>query len=110
MSSRPGEKALIAMQERSKKVQPVFKAPTRPIAKKIKKPKYTIITEEEYIENLSKIIQRDFFPDLEKLKIQNDYLTALSANDNVKLRQIFKRYQLKTPIPGRGKAFSLTQL
>lgn len=100
MTSKPGERALLAMKEMDKPV--TFKKPSTPLVKKkISKPKYEIISEEEYIENLSKIIQRDYFPDLEKLKIQNEYLDALASNDYIKIRQIFKRYQIKTPLPGR---------
>lgn len=41
---------------------------------------------------MSKIIQRDFFPDLEKLKAQNDYLEAIEKNDFVRLREIYAKY------------------
>lgn len=41
---------------------------------------------------MSKIIQRDFFPDLEKLKAQNDYLEAVEKNDYVRLREIYAKY------------------
>lgn len=41
---------------------------------------------------MGKIIQRDFFPDLEKLKAQNDYLTAIENNDIEKLHEIYGKY------------------
>lgn len=47
---------------------------------------------------MAKIIQRDFFPDLKKLKAQNEYLDALASNDIVKLRQIFSKYNSKSPL------------
>jgi hypothetical protein len=46
---------------------------------------------------LGKIIQRDFFPDLEKLKAQNEYLDAIANNDIVKLRNIFSKYSSRRP-------------
>lgn len=48
-----------------------------------------------FFQELGKIIQRDFFPDLEKLQAQNSYLDALASNDVVKLRAIFTKYSSK---------------
>ncbi|XP_053695610.1 splicing factor ESS-2 homolog [Sabethes cyaneus] len=92
--SKPGEKALQAMLEMEKAVN-VFKKPAVP---KTKVEKKVILTEEKYLEEMSKIIQRDFFPDLQKLKAQNEYLDALASNDIVKLRQIFSKYNSKSPL------------
>lgn len=50
------------------------------------------------LQEMAKIIQRDFFPDLKKLKAQNEYLDALASNDIVKLRQIFSKYNSKSPL------------
>lgn len=47
---------------------------------------------------MSKIIERDFFPDLQKLKVQNEYLEAIANNDLIKLRQIFSKYNSKSPL------------
>ncbi|XP_019549158.3 splicing factor ESS-2 homolog [Aedes albopictus] len=92
--SKPGEKALQAMKELDKTVA-VFKKPAVP---KTKKEKKIILNEETYLEEMAKIIQRDFFPDLKKLKAQNEYLDALASNDIVKLRQIFSKYNSKSPL------------
>lgn len=46
---------------------------------------------------MGKIIQRDFFPDLAKLKAQNEYLDAIASNDVIKLRQIFNKYSKRRP-------------
>lgn len=51
---------------------------------------------------MGKIIQKDFFPDLEKLQAQNDYLDALQKNDMVKLRQIYAKYSGKKPFERFG--------
>lgn len=46
---------------------------------------------------MGKIIQRDFFPDLEKLKAQNQYLDAVEKNDVIKLRELYAKYSGRRP-------------
>lgn len=47
-----------------------------------------VLDEESYIESVQKIIQRDFYPDVEKLRAQNEYLDAEECGDLEKMRQI----------------------
>lgn len=56
-------------------------------------PRKKILSEEEYTEKMEKIITRDFFPDLPKLKAQNEYLTALEKGDIAKIQEIQITYQ-----------------
>ena len=51
------------------------------------------------LQSLNKIIQRDFFPELSKLRAQHEYLDAVEHNDMEKLREISARYQV-TQTPG----------
>ncbi|KAH8304698.1 hypothetical protein KR044_000696 [Drosophila immigrans] len=69
-----------------------FKRPLPSMDRRKVKPK--ILTEERYIEEMSKIIQRDFFPDLERLRAQNDYLDAESRRDFLQMAEIRARYSL----------------
>ncbi|XP_030572824.1 splicing factor ESS-2 homolog [Drosophila novamexicana] len=70
-----------------------FKHPL-PSSGERRKIKPKILTEERYIEEMSKIIQRDFFPDLERLRAQNDYLDAESRRDFLLMAEIRARYSL----------------
>jgi hypothetical protein len=57
---------------------------------------------------MGRIIERDFFPDMEKLRAQNAYLEALERNDVEKLREIYAKYSSgKRPPTERCKYSSL---
>ena len=64
-----------------------FKMPSGVVPRKKKK----VLNEDAYIEKLETIIQRDFFPDLNKLQVQASYLEALESNDIPKLREIYEK-------------------
>lgn len=71
----------------------VFKTPIG----RAKRTKSKILDEESYIEKIGDIIQRDFFPHLEKLKAQNEYIEALEQNDTKKMRELYEKYSFERP-------------
>ncbi|XP_045467820.1 splicing factor ESS-2 homolog [Harmonia axyridis] len=75
-----------------------FKKPEIPVKRKRKQ---IILDEDDYVQEIGKIIQRDFFPSLEKMKVQNDYLDAVERNDISKLRELYTKYSGKKPPPIR---------
>lgn len=56
------------------------------------KPKAIVLDEDKYLEKLETIIQRDFFPDIAKLKAQTDYFDAVQANDVEKIKQLQEKF------------------
>ncbi|KAM3963902.1 ess-2 splicing factor homolog [Aphomia sociella] len=91
---RPGETALQNM-KLLKEESTVFKVPKIPKKKNTKKTH--VLDEDLYVEGIANIIQRDFFPDLEKLKAQNEFLEATENKDYVRLREITRKYSGNRP-------------
>lgn len=52
--------------------------------------------EEEYLNDMDKLITRDFFPHYDNLKDQHDYLNAESDGDSEKMREIALKYRKRT--------------
>ncbi|ETS63945.1 hypothetical protein PaG_02276 [Moesziomyces aphidis] len=50
-----------------------------------------ILTEDEYTSALSAVIKRDFFPDLDRMTAENEYLAAVEADDPRRIRTALER-------------------
>lgn len=94
----PGCKALEAA--KNIKDLAIFKKPIGS-AKKSKSAQPKILDEDTYIEKMGEIIQRDFFPHLEKLRAQNEYLDALEQNDVKRMRELYAKYSSGRPVTER---------
>lgn len=54
-----------------------------------------VLPEEQYCANLEKIIVRDYFPELPKMKAQAEFLEAVARNDHLKIRELQIRYSTR---------------
>jgi protein DGCR14 len=63
-------------------------------ARKLQTPKETrtVLKEEKYLDQLETIIQRDYYPDVPKLRAQLEYANAVDVNDVAKIRELQLRY------------------
>jgi len=103
MSQLENSKALVKLMNQD---VAQFKTPSAVVPRKKKK----VLDEDAYVEKLEAIIQRDFFPDLNKLQVQASYLEALESNDIPKLREIYEKYSVGPKITDlhRGSASPAT--
>ena len=63
-------------------------------------PRRRVLPEEAYVAAVAAIIRRDFFPDSRRLQAQQEYLDALEAGDDGRLRACCERYSASpSPAP-----------
>ena len=79
-----------------------FKVPQSPVSKaKARKRRINVLDEDDYVEKVEEIIERDFFPELEKLKAQNEYIEARERKDYVTMSRLQEKYSGCRPATGR---------
>lgn len=70
-----------------------FKSPPDPQTLKALKRRSSrgvkVLDEDEYVEKVEKIVERDFFPELESLKAQTEYMDAAERKDEVSMSRYF---------------------
>ena len=78
-----------------------FTKPNGPAKKKRK-----VLDEDEYLEKIEKIIERDFFPDVPKLKAQFAYQTAVENQDHAEIERLKAKFSVKTSRPSTERSVS----
>ena len=88
-----------------RKADTALMPPPPPRPTKIKRPS-TVLPEEEYLEGVSHIIRRDFFPGLAENRLKHEFLTALESKDDIWIKDVGQRLavnaQSDTPGGRRG--------
>jgi len=91
-----------ARSDRSPAEMVTFKVPLTPASKaRERKRKVKVMDEDEYVAKVEKIIERDFFPELEKLKAQSEYIDARDRNDLETMSRLEEKYSGVRPDTGR---------
>jgi len=66
-----------------------------PKSRRQKRRRAQVLDEDEYLARLETIVQRDYFPDIKKLRAQNDYLDAVQKNDQAKIKSLQQQFSLR---------------
>jgi len=81
----------------------VFKKPLDPdLLAKVRKRKVKVLDEDEFMERVEKIVERDFFPELEKLKARNEFLDAKARGDFITMNRLQEKYSGCRPGTGES--------
>ena len=80
----------------------IFKPPPDP-DKLNKRRRTKVLSEDEYVEKVGKIIERDFYPELENLKAQTEYIDASDRQDSITMRRLEERYSSQRPTPSKDR-------
>jgi protein DGCR14 len=60
------------------------------------------IEEDDYVEGISEIIKRDFFPELDKLRTETELLDAEKSSDSLRIKHLEKEMEKWNQEPSKG--------
>jgi hypothetical protein len=94
-AARPPANPLPGSAERQ--LMPPPPAPPRSARKRAAQ---TVLPEDDYVDAMARIVERDFFPELPRLRLKHAYYTALEQNDLARAAMLSDTYQALGATPG----------
>jgi protein DGCR14 len=67
--------------------------------RQVEAPPQEVVEEETFVDSISSILDRDFFPELPKLRAYNEWLDAVQARDFAKMAEIRAKWRTRGMLP-----------